>query len=291
MFVPALFNGIAIGMAYATVAVGYSMVFGILRLINFSHGSIYAFGAMMVLLFFNLNIPIIVAIVIALVLTGALAIAINKVALEPLRKKRSHGISSLITTIGLSYVIQNVLIIAFGSNKQSFPNFMNYGSFAFGTIKIRSEQLVVTLVSLILLVLLSLIVSKTKIGLGMRAVQQNYKAANLMGINVKRVISFTFFLGGASAAVAGALLGGYYQIAYPMMGFMLGLKAFAASVLGGIGVLHGCVVGGIVVGVAESLAATYVGGSYRDMVGFVILIIVLLFRPNGLFGKQVVEKV
>jgi len=292
MFAQQIFNGLSIGMAYALVAVGYSLVFGILRLINFSHGSVYAFGAMMTLFFVGTRIGIIPAIIVSALLSGIVAALVNKWTLEPLRLKNSSKIASLITTIGVSNVIQNLLIIVFGSQREAFPAFMDFGSVTIGnSLVIKSSQIVVFVVGLILLLVLTIIVNKTKFGLSMKAVQQNMRAASLMGIENNRVITITFFLGGVTAAIGGALLGGYYQIAYPMMGAMLGLKAFAASVLGGIGVLYGSVIGGLIVGVIESLAATYLGGTYRDLVAFLILIIVLIIRPNGIFGKKTTEKV
>lgn len=286
-----VFNGLALGMAYALIAVGYSLVFGILRLINFSHGSIYAFGAHIALLFVSMNFGIFPAIMLSILFTGILGVVIDKTALEPLRKRNSIPIASLITTIGVSNIIQNLLMIYFGSEKKSFPAFFDFGMIKLGSISINSTQIVMCVVSLVLLAFLLVVINKTKIGLAMRATEQNSKAANLMGINVNFVISFTFFLGGASAAIAGALISGYYQIVYPTMGFMVGLKAFAAAVLGGIGVLPGSIVGGLVVGVSESLAATFLGSTYRDSVAFIILIIVLIVKPTGLFGKKGITKV
>lgn len=284
-------NGLALGMAYALIAVGYSLVFGILRLINFSHGSIYAFGAHMALLFIGMNFGIGPAILLSILFTGVLGIVIDKAALEPLRKKKSVPIASLITTIGISYIIQNLLMIVFGSERKSFPAFFDFGMIRIGALQISSTQVVMFCVSLVLLLILTLVINKTRIGLAMKATEQNMKASMLMGINVNFVISFTFFLGGASAAIAGCLISGYYQIVYPGMGFAVGLKAFAAAVLGGIGILYGSVAGGLVVGVAECFAAAILGSGYRDSVAFFILIFVLVIRPAGLFGKKGIVKV
>jgi branched-chain amino acid transport system permease protein len=286
-----LFNGLALGMAYSLIAVGYSMVFGILRLINFSHGAIYAFSAHIALLFISMKFGVLPAIILSILFTGMLGIIIDKTALEPLRKKNSIPIATLITTIGMSNIIQNLLMIFFNTERKPFPAFFDFGMVKLGGVQINSTQIVMCVVSLILLLILTLIINKTKLGLAMRATEQNSKAANLMGINVNFVISFTFFLGSASAAIAGALISGYYQIVYPGMGFMVGLKAFAAAVLGGIGILHGSVVGGLVVGVSESFAATFLGSSYRDSVAFIILILVLIIKPTGLFGKKDIKKV
>lgn len=291
LIVQQVLNGLALGMAYALIAVGYSLVFGILRLVNFSHGSIYAFGAHAALLFVGFEFGVLPAILLSMVCTGLLGILIDKAALEPLRKKNSVPIAALITTIGVSNIIQNLLMIWFGSEKKAFPAVFNLPMIEVGGFRIQSTQLMMCVVSLILLLVLTLVINKTKIGLAMRATEQNPKAAKLMGVNVNFVISFTFFLAGASAAIAGGLISGYYQIVYPGMGFMAGLKAFAASVLGGIGSLPGAVVGGLVVGVSECLAATFINSTYRDSVAFIILIVVLIVRPTGLFGKKGITKV
>lgn len=278
-------------MAYALIAVGYSLVFGILRLVNFSHGSVYAFGAHTALFFVGMHFGVVPAILLSMVGTGLLGILIDKAALEPLRKRNSAPIAALITTIGVSNIIQNLLMIWFGSEKKAFPPVFNLPMIEIGGFHIQTTQIMMCVVSLILLLVMTLVINKTKIGLAMRATEQNSRAANLMGINVNFVISFTFFLAGASAAIAGGLISGYYQIVYPGMGFMAGLKAFAASVLGGIGSLPGAVVGGLVVGVSECLAATFINSTYRDSVAFIILIAVLIIRPTGLFGKKKVMKV
>jgi len=210
-----IFNGLALGMAYSLIAVGYSMVFGILRLINFSHGAVYAFSAHMALLFVSMKFGIIPAIILSIIITGILGILIDKTALEPLRKKKSIPIATLITTIGMANIIQNLLMIFFNTERKPFPAFFDFGMLKLGSVQINSTQIVMFIVSLVLLSILTLVINKTKLGLAMRATEQNSKAANLMGINVNFVISFTFFLGGASAAIAGALISGYYQIVSP----------------------------------------------------------------------------
>ncbi|MGI6038409.1 MAG: branched-chain amino acid ABC transporter permease [Limnochordia bacterium] len=286
-----IYNGLAIGMVYALIAVGYSLIFGVLRLVNFSHGSVYAFSAHMAMFFVGMKFGIGPAILLSVLCTGLLYVVINKTALEPLRQKKGVRVASLITTIGVANVIQNLLMIIFNPQKKPFPAFYNFGVLRSGSILIQSTQIVMFVVSLILLVILSLVVNRTKIGLAMRATEQNYKAANLMGIDVNSTITFTFFLCGASAAIAGVLVSGYYQMVYPTMGVLVGLKAFAAAVFGGIGVLHGSIVGGLIIGLAESFAATTLGPSYRDAVAFVLLILVLSIRPAGLFGKKNITKV
>jgi len=292
-FIGTLVNGIALGMAYALIAVGYSMVFGILRLINFSHSSVYAFGAYMVFLFTSLNFGLFPAILCSIVLSGILAVMINKLTLEPLRKKKSIPIATLVTTIGVSYIIQNVLSleIVFSSEKKGFPSLNLFRNLKIGNVTIQSSQIIMFAVAMVLLIILTTIVNKTKIGLAMRATEQNTKAASLMGIDVNMIITFSFFLGGASAAIAGSLIGGYYQVISPTMGSIIGLKAFSAAVVGGIGILYGSVVGGLVIGVAECFAAQLLGSNVRDPMAFVILILILIIKPNGLFGKKGIVKV
>ncbi|KSV59029.1 branched-chain amino acid ABC transporter permease [Acetivibrio ethanolgignens] len=291
MLIQQFFNGLALGMGYALIAVGYSLVFGILRLVNFSHGAIYAFGAEMAMVFIGMKFGIVPGILASMILTGILGVTIDKMALEPLRKKKSLPIASLITTIGISNIVTNLMIVFLGSEKRSFPKLFRQGAVQLGSITISYTQIIMCVVSLSLMLLLVFIVYKTKIGLAMRASEQNAKAANMMGVNVNFVISFTFFLAGISATIAGVLVGGYYQIVYPNMGFMAGLKAFAAAVLGGIGSLPGALLGGLIIGVSESMAATFLGSTYRDSIAFVILIIVLIVRPRGLFGRKGITKV
>ena len=291
MLIQQIFNGLTLGMGYALIAVGYSLVFGILRLVNFSHGAVYAFGAEIAMIFIGLKFGVIPGILASMIVTGLLGIMIDKLALKPLRKKKSMPIASLITTIGISNIVTNLLIVFVGSEKRSFPELVKSGTIKIGGISITNTQILMCVVSLILMLILVFIVYKTKIGLAMRASEQNSKAANMMGVNVNFVISFTFFLAGVSAAIAGSLVGSYYQIVYPNMGFMAGLKAFAAAVLGGIGSLPGALLGGLIIGVSESMAATFLGSTYRDSVAFVILIIVLIIRPNGLFGRKGITKV
>lgn len=288
-----MINGLALGMAYALIAVGYSLVFGVLRLINFSHGTIYAFGAYMVYFFVSLKFGLFPAILLSIITSGILALLIDKMALEPLRKKESIPIATLITTVGVSFIIQNFLSIEyiFTSEKKGFPSLNLFGNIIIGNVTIQSSQIIMFFVAIVLLVFLTFLVHKTKIGLSMRAAEQNIKAAKLMGIDVNSVISFAFFVGGASAAIAGALVSGYYQIISPTMGSLIGLKAFSAAVVGGIGILYGSVVGGLVVGVSECIAAQYLGSNVRDPMAFIILIIILIIKPTGLFGKKGISKV
>ncbi len=291
MMLQQLLNGMALGMAYALIAVGYTLVFGILRLVNFSHGAVYAFGAHMVIFFIGMNFGLLPAVVFGILLSGLLGVLIDKIALNPLRKKKSPNISALITTIGVSYIIQNLLVLGFGSGRKSFPKLIESRSIMIGEAQITNIQVLMLVVSVVLFISLTVLVKYTKIGLAMRAVEQHETNAALMGIPTSFIISFTFFLGGLTAAIASVLIGSHYEIVYPTMGMMIGLKAFSAAVLGGIGVFYGSIVGGLLIGLTEALAATWFGAEYRDSVAFIVLILVLILRPMGLFGKKGLNKV
>jgi len=286
MILEYIFNGLTVGMTYALIAVGYSLVFGILRLINFSHGAVYALGAHAAFVFIGYGFGPYIGFFAAVLFCGIIGIVIDKAALQPLRKANSPPISSLITTIGVSYIIQNILQILYGTERKPFPKFYDFGNVTIFGVTVTSSSVVIFLVSLFLLLVLTLIIYYTKIGLAMRAIEQNPKAARIVGINVNSVVTFTFFISGASAAIAGTLMAGYYQTIYSTMGFTVGLKAFSAAILGGIGVLYGSIIGGLITGISESLAAGFLGGIYRDSVSFIVLVIILLIKPTGLFGKK-----
>ena len=268
-----LINGLSLGMIYALIAVGYSLVFGILRLVNMSHGAVYALGAHVALLFVTLEWGWGPALILSCVLTAIINVGFDRIVLAPLREKNTPSIAALISTVGFSYIVQNLLMIVFGSERKPFPKIFDFGVWN------------------VMLSVFTLLIYRTSIGLSMRGTEQNVRAAQLVGVNVRNVITFTFALSGVSAALAAFLVAGYYNTVYPTMGVQIALKAFAAAVLGGIGVLHGAVVGGLVVGVAEALAVTYLGGAYRDATAFIILFLVLIIRPNGVFGKKVTVKV
>lgn len=278
-------------MVYALLAVGYSLVFGILRLLNMSHGSVYMFAAHMALLSVSLKWGLFVAFVFAVIMTGLLNILINKTLLAPLRARNAPNITLLITVMGVSYIIQNGMMLAFGSTKMPFPKIFDYGNISVGGITITSTQLAIFIVCILLFIILLCITKFTKIGLAMRCSSQNPKAAVFVGINVRFVVSFTFFLSGMCAAVAGFMIAGYYEMVYFTMGTSAGLKAFSAAVLGGIGALSGSVVGGLIVGIVEAMATTYLGSNYSEATAYIILFLVLLLKPSGLFGKGTLEKV
>jgi len=291
MFLQQLINGIALGSTYALVAIGYSMVFGVLRIINFANGAMYMLGAYLVFLLYGAMggfLPL--AIILSLLATAVVGFLVDFIGLRKLRKDNAPRMSGLITTMGISIIIENIIRVWIGTETKHFPNFLYFGKFHIGNAIVTSTQVFIFLISIFLMGILSLIVYKTKIGKSMRAVSQNPVAAKLMGINVKLVISGTFMMGGFLAAVAGTLISAHYQAVDTLMSSSVGMKTFAAAVLGGVGSLPGAMIGGIFVGVAESIGASYISSGYRDGIAFAILILVLLFKPSGLLGKKVVEK-
>lgn len=287
-----LLGGISIGLIYAVVAVGYSLVFGVLRIMNMAHASTFTLGAHFILMFITLNWGVIPGFIASMILTGVITMAYDTVVLSPLRDgPGGTGITVLISAIGFNYILQNICLVVWGSERKAFPNIFDRGTYHIGSYAIDSTQIAIMVVSILLLAALSFLVYCTKFGLGMRGIQQNMKASKLMGINTKMIISVTFFLSGVSAVIASFLVASYYQLVYPTMGIALGAKAFASAVLGGLGFLHGSVVGGLVIGILECLSVMLFGGTYRDAVAFVILILVLCVKPTGLFGKKLDEKV
>lgn len=289
-FIQQLINGISLGSIYALIALGYTMVYGIIKLINFAHGDIYMVGAYIG--FFAVTvakISIVPALIISMVVTGLLGVLVEKIAYKPLRK--APRISLLITAIGVSFFLEYTSMYFVSPTPRTFPNVIDSLSLNIGSFVINGQQLLIFIITVILMVLLTYIVQKTKMGKAMRAVSFDTETAQLMGINADRVISFTFGIGSALAAAGGVLVGVYYNSIDPLMGIMPGLKAFVAAVLGGIGSIPGAMTGGIVLGVIEALVSGFISSTFRDAAAFAILILVLLFKPSGIFGKNTNEKV
>lgn len=283
-------NGIALGSVYALIALGYTMVYGIIKLINFAHGEVYMLGAYFGFFAITLyDIHLIPAMIIAMFLAAIVGILIEKIAYRPLRN--APRIAALITAIGTSLLLQSVSQIIFGSSFRSFPQVIPLKRIPIGPVFITNRQAIIFGTSILLMIILHVIVTYTKLGKAMRAVSMDQEAAQLMGINVDRIISFTFALGSALAAAGGILVGMLYNRIDPYMGVLPGLKAFVAAVLGGIGVIPGAVLGGFLMGIAENLVVAFGSSTYRDAVAFAILIIVLLIRPGGLLGQRPTEKV
>ena len=290
-FLQQLVNGLSLGSIYALIALGYTMVYGIIKLINFAHGDIYmlgAFTAFYATTVFHLNFFL--ALIVAMVLCGVLGVLIERIAYKPLR--HATRITALITAMGVSYILEYTTQYFAGSEVKTFPeDVLNNAVFQIGGIQISQQQIYIIAVTLILMLALTYIVGRTRMGRAMRAVSVDEKAAELMGISVDRTISFTFLLGSVLAGAAGVLVGVYYNSINPLMGMVPGLKAFIAAVFGGIGIIPGAMIGGFAIGIAETMVVAYGSSLYRDAIVYVILILILIIKQAGLLGKNVKEKV
>ena len=290
LFLNQLINGLQIGSIYALIALGYTMVYGIVKLINFAHGDIIMVGAYAALLSMtSLGLPFPLAVVISMVVCIVVGVVIECVAYKPLRS--SPRISSLITAIGVSLFLQNLAQTIFSATPKPFPTIFTVAPISVGSLNISFTTLLTIVLSLLLMALLQFVVRSTRTGKAMRAVSEDTGAAQLMGINVNTTISITFAIGCALAAIGAVLYCIAYPRVQPTMGSLPGLKAFIAAVLGGIGIIPGAMLGGLIMGVAESLTKGYISSSLADAVVYGILIIVLLVKPAGLLGKKTSEKV
>ncbi len=306
IFLQQILNGLVLGSIYALIALGYTMVYGIMGLINFAHGEVVMFGAMVtisiigMLTCMGLSLPgpvvVLLALMLAIPVCMLMGFAIERIAYRPLRN--APRLAPLITAIGLSIVLQNVAILIWGRNYIPFPPLLPHEPINVLGASITDLQVFIVISAIAIMAGLLFMVEKTKLGRAMRATSQNPAVAGLMGVNVNTIISATFVLGAGLGAVAGVMVAANYDQAHSHMGFLIGLKAFTAAVLGGIGNLGGAVVGGILLGVIESLGAGYIGdltggflGShYQDIFAFAVLILVLVFRPSGLLGERVAER-
>ena len=295
-FIQQLINGLSLGSIYALIALGYTMVYGILKFINFAHGEVFMLGAFSgyyLAKAFGVdtsNLPMtLIIMLLTMIITAIIGMTIEKLAYRPLRK--SSKLTVLITAIGVSLFLQYTGQLIFGAAPRSFPNILEGYQFNFAGAQIDSNQIVVIISAIVLMLGLRFIVMKTKIGTAIRAVSNNMTASSLMGINIDTVISFTFAIGSALAGAAGILYSINYPSIDPLMGLLPGLKAFIAAVLGGIGNFPGAALGGLVIGVVETMTVGYLSPTFRDAVAFAILIIILIFKPTGLLGTKEIEKV
>ena len=289
-FIEQLINGLRTGSIYALIAIGYTMVYGIAKMINFAHGDIIMVGAYA--LYFSISVlglPVPVALVITVIVCAVLGVVIEKVAYKPLRS--APPLAVLITAIGMSFFLQSASLLIFGSTPIPFQSVIPNVNISVGPVVISSITVVTLIVTAIAMILLTLFVNKTKMGSAMRAVSEDKGAAELMGINVNSTISLTFAIGSALAAVAGVLYICQYQSMKPTLGALPGIKAFVAAVLGGIGSIPGAMLGGIMLGLIESVSKAYISTELADAIVFGVLIVVLLFRPSGLLGKKKIVKV
>ena len=291
-FLSYLINGISLGSVYAIIALGYTMVYGIAKMLNFAHGDVIMVGSYVVFCFVSmLSLPTWLAIIVSVIVCTALGVTIEAVAYRPLRQA-SSSLTVLITAIGVSYLLQNLALLIFGANTKAFTSVVPIKAIKIGSkLTITGETIVTVITCIVIMIALTLFVNKTKAGRAMLAVSEDKGAAQLMGINVNATISLTFAIGSALAAIAGVLLCSAYPSLTPYTGSMPGIKAFVAAVFGGIGSIPGAFIGGIILGIIENLSKAYISSQLADAIVFLVLIIVLVVRPTGILGKKLQEKV
>jgi len=300
MLVQQLINGLTLGSVYALIALGYTMVYGIIELINFAHGEIYMLGAYMGIITFSLlttlhltsptsGVTLLIMMIVAVLFCGAFGVTMERVAYRPLRG--ASRLSPLISALGVSIFLQNFVMLAQGPRDKGFPHLFSGGGIDFPGGRISAIQIFIMLTTVVIMVALQLLVHRTKIGKAMRATAQDKQMASLVGIDVDWVISATFLIGSALAAVAGVMVGMYYGLINFFIGYIAGIKAFTAAVLGGIGNIPGAMLGGLLLGLIEALGAGYISSEYKDVFAFAILVLVLIFRPSGLLGEDISKRV
>lgn len=292
IFISNLISGIRLGSIYAIIALGYTMVYGIAKMLNFAHGDVIMIGAYSAFVaLYRANLPLPIALIISIIICTLLGVIIERLAYKPLRQASSLAV--LITAIGVSYFLQNLALLIWGSAAKIFPTILDYGSINLfnDQLKLSYQMLITITVCIIIMILLNLFIKKTKIGKAMRACSEDKEAAALMGINVDNIISLTFAIGSGLAAIAAILLCAAYPTVTPTLGSMPGIKAFTAAVIGGIGSIPGALLGGLLLGVIEIIVKAYGLSELTDAIAFGVLILVLLFKPTGLLGKKVKEKV
>lgn len=279
-----------LGSVYALLALGYTIVYGIIKLINFAHGDIYMLGAYFGYFFIKvLHLNFFIALILAMAVSAIIGVVIEFIAYRPLR--HSPRIAVLISALGISFLLENGMTYLYGSDQRSFPQAIKTVQYHFYGIQVSNIQLIIAVTSIVLMLLLTYIVKNTKMGRAMRAVSADPDAASLMGININHTISFTFAIGSALAAAGGVLIGLYYNSIDPLMGMTPGLKAFVAAVLGGIGIIPGAAVGGWLIGILETMVQATAFSDYKDAIVYAMLIVILLIKPTGILGKNKREKV
>ena len=300
MFLQQLINGLTLGAVYALIALGYTMVYGILELINFAHGEIYMVGAYMTIISLSLLtatgltarsliLSLCIVMILAMMSCAAYGLTLERVAYRPLRS--APRLAPLISAIGMSIFLQNYVMLTQGSADKIFPHILPAGGLSLGNTSLTYLQIFIMTTSMFLMISLHSFIRKTRLGKAMRATAQDKKMASLVGIDIDNVIMVTFIIGSVLAAVAGFMVAMYYGLVNFYMGYVAGIKAFTAAVLGGIGNIQGAVLGGILLGVLESLGAAYISSEYKDAFAFIVLILILIFKPTGLLGERVPEKV
>jgi branched-chain amino acid transport system permease protein len=289
MFFQQLINGVIIGAIYAIVALGYSMVYSVLQIVNWAHADVLMIGTFVGLIFMTqLGMPVLVMVVLAAGVTAALGMAVERIAYRPIKKNRRMAV--LVSALGMSVFLQNLAQLIFGSSSKAFPTIPKV-TIRVGGVAFTNMHVIIIAVTIVMLAILYVLVYRTKVGVAMRACSVSLDNARLMGINPNRIIGLTFGLGAFFAGIAGICIGTFYDAVYATMGYRLGMKAFAAAILGGIGSIPGAVLGGFIIGIVESLGAGYISTGYQDAYAFIIMIVILALRPSGLLGTRQINKV
>jgi branched-chain amino acid transport system permease protein len=289
MFFQQLINGVIIGAIYAIVALGYSMVYSVLQIVNWAHADVLMIGTFVGLIFMTqLGMPVLVMVILAAAVTAALGMAVERIAYRPITKNRRMAV--LVSALGMSVFLQNLAQLIFGSSSKAFPTIQKV-TIRVGNVAFTNMHVIIIAVTIVMLAILYVLVYRTKVGVAMRACSVSLDNARLMGINPNRIIGLTFGLGAFFAGIAGICIGTFYDAVYATMGYRLGMKAFAAAILGGIGSIPGAVLGGFIIGIVESLGAGYISTGYQDAYAFIIMIVILALRPSGLMGTRQINKV
>lgn len=287
MFWQQLVNGLTVGSTYSLIALGYTLIFGVLGIINMAHGQIFIFGSLVgLVLMTSASMPLGVAIFAAVVISALLGLILEYTALRPLRKKNVPHLASLISTIGFAILVEEAMHKFFGADSRAFPETFGNTMFEFGSVQLRSVDIVILVISLVLMFVLHFWIKKTKMGKAIRATAENTDTANILGINTNMVIVITVMLASALGGVAGILIGMTYSALIPTMGLTLGFKGLAVLILGGVGSIPGAMICGVLLGIIEVFSVAYGDSSYRDAIAFGLIIIILLVRPQGLFGRK-----
>lgn len=300
MFTQQLINGLALGAVYALIALGYTMVYGILQLINFAHGEVYMLGAYLGIIVlgvlttvgltaYSLPLSLLITVIVSMAFCGAYGAVIERVAYRPLRN--APKLAPLISAVGMSIILQNFVMLAQGKEYKNLPPLLSSEGFMIFGANVSPVQIYILTASVLIMVGLQLFVAKTRLGKAMRATSQDRVMAGLVGIDINQVISITFMIGSALAAVAGVMVTLYYGVVHFFMGYLAGIKAFTAAVLGGIGSIPGAMLGGFMLGLIENFGASYISSVYKDAFAFLVLIITLVIRPAGLLGQKTIDKV
>ena len=296
MLLQQLVNGLTVGATYALVTIGFTLIYSVLELTNFAHTSFYMMGAYITMTTVTMigatTGNFLLALLLSMAVCGGIGVLMERTTLQTIRKKQGAGISAMLCTVGVQTIINNAIILIWSSDSKYFPDiFSGFGKIRLGSAIVSWVQVMILIIAVALMAIISLFIYKTRIGRGMRAVAQNASAARLMGVNVDGIILLTFLLSTTVAAIAGTMVGSYYKAIDTNMASSVGFKAFAAAILGGMGSLPGAVVGGILIGIMETLVSAYISTGYRDAVAFLILIAVLIVRPRGIWGQKEMSKV